>query len=247
MYYNARWYDPQLGRFTQADTIIPGAGNSSAWDRYAYTLNNPLRYTDPSGHKSQDPCHGAENGYKCNRDLNKQWRENQIQQDKIVKTLGFDSLLDFQQNGGACDDLCWWGGSWSPESGITNLNIKNFLKSLDDPSSFIGSLIEEAVGSASDLISIRQFFHGLTNNNLHLLIDQATTYIDGIALYQPDKTFVITYTYTVLTVSYNGKMGTFTSGSLTLGTYQDPTHITILLQETQAMDAAEWFGSNFER
>ncbi|MBK8616274.1 MAG: hypothetical protein IPN96_03990 [Anaerolineales bacterium] len=39
-----------MRRFTQADTIIPGAGNSSAWDRYAYTLNNPLRYTDPSGH-----------------------------------------------------------------------------------------------------------------------------------------------------------------------------------------------------
>ena len=39
-----------MRRFTQANTIIPGAGNSSAWDRYAYTLNNPLRYTDPSGH-----------------------------------------------------------------------------------------------------------------------------------------------------------------------------------------------------
>ena len=39
-----------MGRFAQADSIIPGAGNSSAWDRYAYTLNNPLRYTDPSGH-----------------------------------------------------------------------------------------------------------------------------------------------------------------------------------------------------
>ncbi len=24
---NARWYDPSLGRFAQADTIIPGAGN----------------------------------------------------------------------------------------------------------------------------------------------------------------------------------------------------------------------------
>ncbi|MBE7435985.1 MAG: hypothetical protein HS100_18860 [Anaerolineales bacterium] len=23
MYYNARWYDPALGRFTQADSIVP--------------------------------------------------------------------------------------------------------------------------------------------------------------------------------------------------------------------------------
>jgi RHS repeat-associated protein len=50
MYYNARWYDPTLGRFTQADTIIPGADNPIAWDRYAYTLNNPTKYSDPSGH-----------------------------------------------------------------------------------------------------------------------------------------------------------------------------------------------------
>ena len=50
MFYNTRWYDSTIGRFAQADSIIPGAGNSAAWDRYAYTLNNPLRYTDPSGH-----------------------------------------------------------------------------------------------------------------------------------------------------------------------------------------------------
>ena len=50
MYYGARWYDVSLGRFAQADTIIPGAGNPMAWDRYAYTLNSPLMYTDPSGH-----------------------------------------------------------------------------------------------------------------------------------------------------------------------------------------------------
>ena len=29
------------------------AGNSAAWDRYAYGLNNPSRYTDPDGHR---PC-----------------------------------------------------------------------------------------------------------------------------------------------------------------------------------------------
>jgi RHS repeat-associated protein len=50
MFYNARWYDPAIAHFTQADTIIPGAGSPQAWDRYAYVFNNPLKYTDPSGH-----------------------------------------------------------------------------------------------------------------------------------------------------------------------------------------------------
>ena len=49
-FYNARFYDATLGRFAQADTIIPGAGNPLALDRYAYVQNNSLRYTDPTGH-----------------------------------------------------------------------------------------------------------------------------------------------------------------------------------------------------
>ena len=54
MYYGARWYDVSLGRFASADTIIPGAGNPQSWDRYSYTLNNPVKYTDPSGHGACD-------------------------------------------------------------------------------------------------------------------------------------------------------------------------------------------------
>jgi RHS repeat-associated protein len=49
-YYGARWYDSSLGRFVSADSIIPGAGNPQAWDRFAYVLNNPVLYNDPSGH-----------------------------------------------------------------------------------------------------------------------------------------------------------------------------------------------------
>ena len=52
MYYNARWYDPALGRFAQADSIVPGG--VQGLDRYSYVNNNPMRYTDPSGH---DPNH----------------------------------------------------------------------------------------------------------------------------------------------------------------------------------------------
>jgi RHS repeat-associated protein len=51
LFYQARWYDPALGRFAQADTIIPEQTQGvQAWDRYAYTNNNPLRFNDPTGH-----------------------------------------------------------------------------------------------------------------------------------------------------------------------------------------------------
>jgi RHS repeat-associated protein len=55
MYYRARWMDPQLGRFSQPDTIIPSNQGVQAWDRYGYVNNNPVRYTDPTGH-SCVPC-----------------------------------------------------------------------------------------------------------------------------------------------------------------------------------------------
>ena len=48
--YNARYYDPALGRFLAADSMVPDPANPQSLNRYSYTLNNPLRYTDPSGH-----------------------------------------------------------------------------------------------------------------------------------------------------------------------------------------------------
>jgi RHS repeat-associated protein len=49
-WYNSRWYDPALGRFAQADTIIPDATQGvQAWDRFAYVNNNPVRFSDASG------------------------------------------------------------------------------------------------------------------------------------------------------------------------------------------------------
>jgi RHS repeat-associated protein len=49
-YYNARYYDPELGRFIQPDTVISDFSNPQSYNRYSYVLNNPLRYTDPTGH-----------------------------------------------------------------------------------------------------------------------------------------------------------------------------------------------------
>ena len=49
-YYNARYYDPTIGRFISADIIVPNQATPQAFNRYSYCLNNPLEYIDPSGY-----------------------------------------------------------------------------------------------------------------------------------------------------------------------------------------------------
>jgi RHS repeat-associated protein len=41
-YYNARYYDPDIGRFFSSDPIPTG-------NPYSYAVNNPLKFTDPTG------------------------------------------------------------------------------------------------------------------------------------------------------------------------------------------------------
>src|SRR5665648_235979 len=48
---NGRLYDPQVGRFLSADPYVQDAGLTQSYNRYSYCLNNPLKYTDPSGYK----------------------------------------------------------------------------------------------------------------------------------------------------------------------------------------------------
>ena len=83
-YYNARWYDPVLGRFIQADTIVPEPGNPQSLNRYSYVLNSPVRYSDPSGKYSED---------------------------EIKKAFGastWDEVLDWLRSGGALEGRWGW-------------------------------------------------------------------------------------------------------------------------------------------
>jgi RHS repeat-associated core domain len=48
---NGRLYDPLVGRMFNPDPIIPDYTNSQAYNQYSYVLNNPLKYTDPSGYE----------------------------------------------------------------------------------------------------------------------------------------------------------------------------------------------------
>jgi RHS repeat-associated protein len=46
---NGRMYDPVLGRFLSPDPFVQMPDFSQNFNRYSYCLNNPLRYSDPSG------------------------------------------------------------------------------------------------------------------------------------------------------------------------------------------------------
>ena len=50
IHMNGRLYDPHLGRFLRADPFVQFPANLQSHNRYSYALNNPLAYTDPSGH-----------------------------------------------------------------------------------------------------------------------------------------------------------------------------------------------------
>nr|WP_235596375.1 RHS repeat-associated core domain-containing protein [Leptospira weilii] len=52
-FYNARYYDPGIARFTSADTIIDGEWDTQGWNRFSYVKGNPIGAKDPTGHLGQ--------------------------------------------------------------------------------------------------------------------------------------------------------------------------------------------------
>lgn len=50
IHMNGRIYDPEIGRFLSPDPYVQVPEYSQNFNRYTYVLNNPLSYTDPSGH-----------------------------------------------------------------------------------------------------------------------------------------------------------------------------------------------------
>jgi len=50
MFFGARYYDPQIGRFITPDTIIQSPYDPQSFNRYSYCRNNPINLIDPTGH-----------------------------------------------------------------------------------------------------------------------------------------------------------------------------------------------------
>ncbi|NRD44298.1 RHS repeat-associated core domain-containing protein [Corallococcus exiguus] len=54
-----RIYDPETARFITPDPFVQFPQEGQAFNRYAYVMNNPLRWTDPSGFNADDALPNA--------------------------------------------------------------------------------------------------------------------------------------------------------------------------------------------
>ena len=177
LFYNARYYDPQLARFTSADSIVPGSGtslrvsfnenmedtssSSSSQDlnRYIYALNNPLLYNDPSGHYTE---------------VNNRDHRNEIADLKYNLWL----LIVELENGGFSIDEDW---------GILAAFVSDLLGMVTSFSDTIVGTFESAMNSFSGalmndsgtLIPLLKVFHG----NLSLLLDTDRYMVMDFGLY----------------------------------------------------------------
>jgi RHS repeat-associated protein len=55
---HARHYSPNLGFFTAVDTVGGSVESSQSWNRYSYAVNNPMKFTDPTGEYKEDVHRG---------------------------------------------------------------------------------------------------------------------------------------------------------------------------------------------
>lgn len=69
-FFGARYYASTQGRFTSSDPLLSSGSvyAPQTWNRYSYTINNPLKYTDPFGmyicNGTKDQCKDVEKGLK---------------------------------------------------------------------------------------------------------------------------------------------------------------------------------------
>ncbi|MBV9990345.1 MAG: RHS repeat-associated core domain-containing protein, partial [Alphaproteobacteria bacterium] len=151
---NARTYDPSLGRFQGADSIIPNPGYSQAYNRYAYVYDNPLAYTDPSGH---DGGYGQGCDDYCHTEtvrVNGSLFEGEVFDDGVNLVWGGDSLGIFGGGGARGDSGGHEGFERTRESYTTINGIETVVETLlDDGSapSVLGASLSDLGASIRNL------------------------------------------------------------------------------------------------
>lgn len=87
-YLNARYYDPETGRFLAQDSYRGEMDDPDQWHLYVYCANNPINYVDPSGYWSRTYTREqARNTYVLFKTIKITWKAINVVRE-ISKILG---------------------------------------------------------------------------------------------------------------------------------------------------------------
>ena len=111
---NGRMYDPVVSSFLSVDQYVQSPDNAQSFNRYAYCMNNPLRYVDPSGWKA---IYSGPWGYTPNSSANANdpyaYADSRGWEPRDFRGAGYMYNMAFYGNaGGLCGGSCNYYGSY---------------------------------------------------------------------------------------------------------------------------------------
>ncbi len=128
---NGRLYDPYLQRFLSPDNVIQNPEKSQNYNRYSYCMNNPLKYTDPTG-----------SYYITDDDGNLIWVNDPVT-DETPLDVNVNSVND--------------NYNWSDFDYNYNYNWSVWLNN-DDLDNFVGNIIDDDIDNGSNINNENCYF-----------------------------------------------------------------------------------------
>jgi RHS repeat-associated protein len=171
---NGRAYDPTVGRFLSADPVIQNTTSTQSYNRYSYCLNNPLKYTDPSGYISV----GWQNVSNIITNMNQTLQMQGY--DWYLKTVqGMRQMLSYFEIASIFNPR--YGGGYSSNNVLTDL--EEILKGYDTP--LYGVLIQESCEWFQGCYGVSNVYYsywpGLGGKAGWLGVNLNITFGDGLA------------------------------------------------------------------
>ena len=128
-YLNARYYNPEDGRFVTEDTYRGETAKPETGHLYAYCANNPVNYVDPSGHKAKTVIYYNKKG----KDFKKQamhspyYKNSQVTFKSVIKKAQFKKEWDKIPKGTSELYLYLHGGVSCLYFDGSDMNLKELL------------------------------------------------------------------------------------------------------------------------
>ncbi len=149
MSYGGSCFRSTLNRFLSADTIVPDPVNPQQFNRYTYSLNNPVNYLDPTGHAT---CHSLDG--TCYAE-----EAPAIQQSAEISTKNSSGT---NGSGNTSSEKSWALVTWGlfSQGGIANAKFINWLDGGQSTILGTGEPFGDAVkgvGRASNILSTISF------------------------------------------------------------------------------------------